>query len=795
MKIQWFSIIRVIGLLFVLVYHFSKGILPGGFIGVDVFFTFSGFLITALLVDEFFQKGSINFAAYLRRRFYRIFPPLLFMILQVMPFVLLIRRDFLASIGYQITAAIGFVTNIYEILLGNHYENQFTPHLFLHTWSLAIEFQYYLVWGLGLWLLAILTRTAATFRQRVLYFSSCLSVISVLAMVLGSLFGVSDSVLYFSSLSHSFPLFIGSFFGALSGVQQTGGLHLWLKKRLEVRKTLLLAGLLGILLLCLAKGLHFESEVTYRVGFVLASLVAAMLIVLCRVLHDQLPNLREPRLFSYLANISYSMYLYHWPILQITKNLVSLQLAIVLTTMLSLVFSTVSFYFLEPMVMGHLKVERRQRIVVQLSMVVTVVYVAILAIHTIHIAKQAPVLGPFEQSMLEKNLQQYDTGMATTKELAVGANRSKQVSTKQEAVKSDYSNVLLIGDSVALDAAYTRPETLKSATVDVADSRRFDQAYEIYKTYVDAGHLPTYTVIAIGINSPDNYQTTIQAFLSLLPKNHHLIFVTPYSQTEATDQLEAIRDYELKLAKKDARVSVADWYQVASQHTELWSGSDGTHFSHTVETSRSGAALYLGAIVDVLDTFKESKSPSLVTDNTLFIGDSVAVHAGESVVSTFSGAIIDSKSNRNLIDAADIIANYKANGPLPKTVILAVGVNEVTNSKEVLETIIKALPDGSRLVLVTPYNGSYSDIKGSNVYKTRQNELKLAKQYNFIAVADWKKTAEAHPEIWEGTDFVHFERTDGLLDYDLLAKASGYYTETIERAFKQVAEQPAKGEG
>ena len=113
MRIKWFSLVRITGLLLVLLYHFFQKVFPGGFIGVDIFFTFSGFLITALLIDEFARHQKIDLKGFLRRRFYRIVPPLVFMVLLVMPFTFLVRRDFIAGIGTQIAAVFGFVTNFY----------------------------------------------------------------------------------------------------------------------------------------------------------------------------------------------------------------------------------------------------------------------------------------------------------------------------------------------------------------------------------------------------------------------------------------------------------------------------------------------------------------------------------------------------------------------------------------------------------------------------------------------------------------------------------------------------------
>ena len=95
MRINWFSYIRVTGLLLVLVYHFFPSVLPGGFIGVDVFFTFSGYLITALLIDEMSRTHRIDYLGFMRRRFYRIVPPLVLMVLICTPLALLVRNDFI----------------------------------------------------------------------------------------------------------------------------------------------------------------------------------------------------------------------------------------------------------------------------------------------------------------------------------------------------------------------------------------------------------------------------------------------------------------------------------------------------------------------------------------------------------------------------------------------------------------------------------------------------------------------------------------------------------------------------
>ena len=86
---------------------------------------FSGFLITALLIEEFSKNHEIDLVGFFRRRFYRIVPPVVLMVLVTMPFTFLVRQDYVAGIGGQIAGVLGFMTNFYELLTGGSYESQF----------------------------------------------------------------------------------------------------------------------------------------------------------------------------------------------------------------------------------------------------------------------------------------------------------------------------------------------------------------------------------------------------------------------------------------------------------------------------------------------------------------------------------------------------------------------------------------------------------------------------------------------------------------------------------------------
>ena len=138
MRIKWFSLIRITGLLLVLLYHFFQTIFPGGFFGVDVFFTFSGFLITSLLLEEFSQKGEIDIIGFFQETLLsNISLLLVMMVLVIMPFTLMVRQDYVAGIGAQIAGVLGFMTNFYEMLTGGSLR---ITVLSLHLFVSQLEF-------------------------------------------------------------------------------------------------------------------------------------------------------------------------------------------------------------------------------------------------------------------------------------------------------------------------------------------------------------------------------------------------------------------------------------------------------------------------------------------------------------------------------------------------------------------------------------------------------------------------------------------------------------------------------
>ena len=586
MRIKWFSMVRVTGLLLVLLYHFFQKLFPGGFLGVDVFFTFSGFLITALLIDEFSQSKKIELLAFFRRRFYRIVPPVIVMVLVVMPFTFLIRRDFVAGIGTQIAAVMGFVTNFYEMMTGGSYEAQFIPHLFVHNWSLAVEVHYYLLWGLAVWFLAKYCKTAGQLRGSIFLLSSLGFLISFLSMFIGSLLGLSFSGLYFSTWTHIYPFFVGSILATLTGIKQMTGL---LKKIIcswSLREACLVfaagAGLLGVMMLWV----KFDSLFTYLLGFLLASLSAAAMILATRVLHEQTPDLKEPLVLTVIADMSYGVYLFHWPFYTIFSQLMGNLPAVILTSLLSLAFAGLSFYVIEPIIAGKSPAFLGWDLhFTQLKKVLAMSSVGLLLISLLAI-RLAPKIGAFETDMLVNGLHQADTRL----------NRTKSLAEKGEASSYNIADgVTIIGDSVTLRASTSLKEVLPDAQVDAQGSRNTAQAREIMSNNAAAGGLLKTVVVATGVNIVFNYEEELNELVKTLPKGHRLILVTPYdgnSDKYDNPVAEKHAQYARELAKKYAYVTIADWNTTAKQHPEIWVGSDHIHFGEDADTIAAGGRLY-----------------------------------------------------------------------------------------------------------------------------------------------------------------------------------------------------------
>ena len=307
--------IRAIAIVAVLVFHFTPTVLPGGYLGVDVFFVLSGFLITTLLLREVDTKGRIDLLGFWRRRARRLLPALVLVVVVVVGVARFIGGDLLVGIGRQALGALTFTTNWLEIGAGASYFHSTSPILFVNFWSLAVEEQFYLLWPLSLVLVLALTRTS---RQRVLTVAA-IGLASTVLMAALYTPGADATRVYYGTDTHLMGLMAGAAFAlAWADPRHRAGLRsrAWRRWR-----GLAVLGALAVLVAQM-RWMSEDSPLTFRGGILLASLATVVLIA--GLLESPSPwrGLAELPPVRWLGERSYGIYLWHWPVLIIMGTLV-----------------------------------------------------------------------------------------------------------------------------------------------------------------------------------------------------------------------------------------------------------------------------------------------------------------------------------------------------------------------------------------------------------------------------------------------------------------------------------------
>jgi len=306
--------IRALAVAAVLATHAGIPFLPGGFIGVDVFFVLSGFLITSLLYDELVVTGRIDLGGFWTRRARRLLPAALVMIVAVLAARPLFVPDSVAGLrGDAITAAL-WSGNWRWALAGTDYFAQGgTPSPLQHTWSLAVEEQFYLVWPL------LLLALRAVKRRRLL----ALSVAGVAASAVATYVlarAASPGRVYFGTDTRAQELLVGAALAALlaptwrwRGATPLGQRSPQPAARRPLPLLLSAGGLAA--LTGIATTVH-GAPGEFRNGLLLLTALAAAALVAGVVLDSghAVARLLSTRLFVGTGRISYGLYLWHWPV-------------------------------------------------------------------------------------------------------------------------------------------------------------------------------------------------------------------------------------------------------------------------------------------------------------------------------------------------------------------------------------------------------------------------------------------------------------------------------------------------
>jgi peptidoglycan/LPS O-acetylase OafA/YrhL len=345
--------LRGIAVLAVIIYHADISLLVGGFLGVDVFFVLSGFLITSLLIDELTRTNTVDRARFYIRRIRRLMPALFLVLL----FSVLVSGLFVLDAAYHVRRdlpwAVTFVLNwSYLFFEQSYFVNISRPPLLQHLWSLSVEEQFYVVWPIVIIGLYKLKLGNLSPRVKIFTASTVLAIASTAWMAQLSIsngFPIPNdpSRVYFGTDTHAMGLLVGCAAAAL-----------WRPDRLNERLTPDRASAMnGIGLLSIAGLAYFFifvselNEWLYRGGFLVLSILTATLIIVAAHPGLKFGVLLGNPILKWFGDRSYGIYLWHWPIFVLMRSGIDVQwpdpVAFAVKVSIVLVIADLSYRFVE----------------------------------------------------------------------------------------------------------------------------------------------------------------------------------------------------------------------------------------------------------------------------------------------------------------------------------------------------------------------------------------------------------------------------------------------------------------
>ena len=307
-KITQIQGLRALAALLVTLFH-AKWV-SGGFIGVDIFYVISGFLITGLLIREIERTGTINFKEFYARRFKRLLPTSFFVLAITALFSwLLIPATMRSSLGRDIIAAGLYVSNYLFAWWQADYQNlDATPSPVIHYWSLAVEEQFYLLWPLLILLFFVL----ATRLKKKIALTVLVAAVTALSFVF-SIYQTETSPIwaFYSLPTRAWELGLGALLVLLPPI-----------------KTKKLVGLIGFVFVIASAFIFNETTAFPGLNAVLPVLGTVMLIATINSWPPFLNDVANSRLFQWLGEISYPLYLWHWPLLVLPSTYFARPLAV-----------------------------------------------------------------------------------------------------------------------------------------------------------------------------------------------------------------------------------------------------------------------------------------------------------------------------------------------------------------------------------------------------------------------------------------------------------------------------------
>ena len=340
--------LRAVAIIGVLLYHAGIDWMPGGFLGVDVFFVISGFLITSLILEEYDRSGRVNFTKFYLGRARRLLPAVAVLLIAVGLAVLIVYQDALSAFREDALATVFYVNNWWYIFVDQSYfESVGRPPLLKHLWSLSVEEQFYLIWPVFA-LLLMRSGGRPLVRRLALVLAIASTVwMAVLSIRNGYPVDADPSRAYFGTDSHSMGLLVGA---ALATMWRPGRLSTQVPRGAQ----LVITGI-GVASLAAVIGFYlFVGEFTpwlYRGGFLALAFFTTALIAAVTHPASFLGPALGTGILRYIGRRSYGIYLWHWPIFMVTRPGIDVEwsepVTFVVRIALTLVIAELSYRLVE----------------------------------------------------------------------------------------------------------------------------------------------------------------------------------------------------------------------------------------------------------------------------------------------------------------------------------------------------------------------------------------------------------------------------------------------------------------
>ena len=606
--------IRAIAVIMVLAYHLKLALFKSGFLGVTVFFVLSGYLITGILISEVEEEGTIDLKNFWLRRIRRLVPAVMSMAVVIIFVSAVVNKiiftkgckDFLASV-------LGF-NNWWQIFNKvSYFEAAGVPSPFTHCWSLAIETQFYLIYPLILLGIYKLVKSRGEGRaKRGLLFAGVtllLALISVILMIV--LFDPQQdaSRVYYGTDTRAFSLL----FGALLAI-------LWeyrmVPRRLSASVNMVLGSVSFAVLLVMTIAINGSSNFWYRGGQFVGTILTVLVIYTVSGRKTWLSRFLSNPVLKWIGDRSYSIYLWHYPIiLLISKGIKASWWITLIEIVLSVVLAELSYRFIEtPIRHGIIgeylnilrsrpksRQEKKRQVQVARRSLKVIAGTFVLTVSLILCMIFVPKKNALD-TLQKRESKAKETGKMTEEQLAKQkANGSESEDTICTTDLTDDEileglNLLLIGESIAVDVTDDFYEMFPNSVSDTKIGRITSLGKQVLDSYIDEKKWEGEGVIFASLsNSPINGE--LEAIREKIGKDMPL-FLTTVRIPHDTFEEESNSKIK-KFVEENDHTYLIDWYAASEGHDEYFDADD-THLLS------AGAKAYAKCIKEaVLDAYKK----------------------------------------------------------------------------------------------------------------------------------------------------------------------------------------------